>query len=359
MQNRLARITLTVGAAAALAFATGCQSAGDSAVARGSLAGRLDGSGATFPDPVFQDWMAYYSGSVETDVQIDYQAIGSGGGIEQFLADAVDFGSSERFLQESELSVAEQVRGCSAVQFPVLFGSVVLAFHDESLDGLVLTADVIARIFDRQITHYDDEAIAGLNPDRQLPDTEIRPVHRSDGSGTTFVFTHYLTHEVPFWAEKYAEGTDIQWHEDTLGGDGNEGVTQGVVDNPGGLGYVNQSYALQNDLAVARVVNEDGEAVEPTLEATTAASEEAEIPENFQFTIDDIGGRGYPIAGTNFILAYECGYDDDTARIVKDFWTWAVTDENAADLAVALGYAPMGRALQNRVVEEIQRVDSR
>jgi phosphate transport system substrate-binding protein len=361
MSTRLARATALSGAAA-LALVTnltGCASDSDDRITRGSLSGRMTGSGATFPNPLFQEWIGQYTSTIETGVSIDYDSIGSGGGIEQFLAQTVDFGSSERYLEASELSVAQEVRGCPAVQFPVVFGSDVIAFNGPELDGMVLTAETIARIYHRQIVYYDDPELVALNPEMDLPHQEIRPVHRSDGSGTTYVFSHYLTTEVPFWAQEYSEGTDIGWHEDTLGGDGNEGVTATVLGTPGGLGYINQSYALQNDLATAHVINEDGRAIEPTLEATTAASELAQIPDNFQFDIDNIGGQGYPITGANWVLAYECGYDDEVADLLMDFWTWAVTDTNAHELARDLGYAPMGPALRERVAEEIQRVNSR
>jgi phosphate transport system substrate-binding protein len=358
MRNRWAP---AVAAAAALALVTACQGGvSRNGVSRGALEGHLTGSGATFPEPVFEEWMRYYSGSVETGVTIDYDAVGSGGGIAQFLDEAVDFGSSERYLESGELTVAREVRGCEAVQFPVVFGSVVIAFHNPALDGMVLDAEAIARIYDRQIKEYDDPYLARLNPEMDLPDAPIRPVHRSDGSGTTYVFTHYLTHEVSFWEENYSEGTDIAWHEETLGGDGNEGVTREIIANDGGLGYVNQSYAEEHDLATARVINAAGRPIAPSPEATTAATEEAEadIPDNFQFNLDDIGGDGYPIAGANWILAYECGYDEGTAEILRDFWIWVLEDETADELAVELGYAPMGRDLAQRVIRKVELVGS-
>ncbi|MEO3750699.1 phosphate ABC transporter substrate-binding protein PstS [Streptomyces sp. B6B3] len=373
MQTRLVRAASRGGMAAlalgtlvsllSLTTLTGCRpggDGGDGALTRGSLSGQLSGSGATFPDPVFQEWLDHYTGSVETGVAIDYRAVGSGGGIEQFLAQSVDFGSSERYLQASELAVARDVRGCPAVQFPVLFGSVVIALNDPALDDMVLTADVLARIYDRQITRYDDPALVALNPDLDLPDEEIRPVHRSDGSGTTYVLSHYLTEEVPFWADEYAEGTDIGWHAGTLEGEGNEGVAGTVLDSAGGLGYVNQSYALEHDLATARVVNADGHAIEPTLEATTIASEEAEadIPDNFQFNVDGVGGQGYPIVGATWILAYSCGYAEEVGTLLRDFWDWAVNDTRAAAVAEDLGYARMGPELRDRVTEEIRRVNA-
>jgi phosphate transport system substrate-binding protein len=321
-----------------------------------SLSGSLDGAGATFPNPVFQDWAFEYSGSVQPGVSINYQSIGSGGGIEQFLLETVDFGSSERYLRDDTLAEAEETRGCPAIQFPVLFGAVTIAFGDDQLADLVLDAETIAGIFQRDITAYDDPAIAELNPDRDLPDVEIIPVHRSDGSGTTSVFTTYLEDAAANW--ELGSGTEVQWPEDTVGGQGNEGVTQGIQQNPGGLGYVNQAYALVEDLPTAQVVNEDGTPVSATLEATTEALEGLDIPDNFQFDILGVGGDGFPIAGANWIFVWECGYDDETAAILKDYWTWATQSQEAVDLAMELGYAPLGESLRERVAEAIDRINS-
>jgi phosphate transport system substrate-binding protein len=352
------RSTAAVAAAIPLLAATAC-GGDDAATAEGGgdLSGELEGAGATFPTPVFQDWAYEYIASVQPGVRVNYQSIGSGGGIEQFLNETVDFGSSERYLEEEDLDAAADARGCDAIQFPVLFGSVVIAFEDESLDGLVLDAEAVAGIFSRDITNFTDDEIADLNPDMDLPDEDIVPVHRSDGSGTTYVFTHYLTHEVEDWADEFGEGTEIDWASGTVGGQGNEGVTANVQQNAGGVGYINQAYAMENEMAVAHVVNADGDAVAPTLEATTEASEVADIPDNFQFDIDDVGGGGYPIAGTNWIFAYECGYDENTAEMLRDYWTWATQDELADEIALELGYAPMGAELKERVQAEIDRIN--
>ncbi|MDV6013006.1 phosphate ABC transporter substrate-binding protein PstS [Haloechinothrix sp. LS1_15] len=347
------------------ACGTGDGDGGGNAPDGGELSGSLTGAGATFPTPVFQEWQQAY-GAEQPGVSINYQSIGSGGGIEQFLESTVDFGSSERYLDDVDLSEARQsrvdatgVEDCEPIQFPVLFGSVVIAFNDQDLDGMVLTAETIAKIFDREITNYSDPELAELNPDMDLPDQDIVPVHRSDGSGTTYVFTHYLSHEVDEWAENYGEGTEVQWASGTVGGQGNEGVSANINQNTGALGYVNQAYALEAGMPQAQVINADGEAVYPTLEATTEASEEAEIPEGFQFDIDDIGGTGYPIAGTNWIFTYECGYDETTGEILRDYWTWAVTSDEARELALELGYAPMGEELAERVTGEIERINSK
>jgi phosphate transport system substrate-binding protein len=318
-------------------------------------AGSLDGAGATFPTPLFQDWIYDYEAGVNPNASINYQSIGSGGGIEQFLSETVDFGSSERFLDDETLEEAAEARGCEAVQFPVVFGAVTIAFHDEEMDDLILDAETIAGIFQREITSFDDPAIAELNPDRDLPDDDIIPVHRSDGSGTTSVFTVYLDHTADNW--ELGEGTEVQWPAGTLGGQGNEGVTAQIQQNPGGLGYVNQAYALENDLPTARVVNDDGNPVKAELENTTEAAEEAEIPEGFQFNILDIGGEGFPIAGTNWIFAWECGYDDETAELLTDFWSWAISEEGD-ELALDLGYAPLGPSLKDDVQAAIDRINA-
>jgi phosphate transport system substrate-binding protein len=318
-------------------------------------AGSLDGAGASFPAPLFEDWIFTYQGEINPDASINYQSIGSGGGIEQFLAQTVDFGSSERYLDDETLAEAAEERGCEAIQFPVVYGAVTLAFHDEELDDLILDAEAIAGIFQREITTYDDPAIAELNPDRDLPDTDIIPVHRSDGSGTTSVFTTYLEDAADGW--ELGSGTEVQWPSGTLGGQGNEGVTAQVEQNPGGVGYVNQAYALENDLPTARVVNADGNPVKATLEATSEAVETIEVPDDFQFDILGVGGEGFPIAGTNWIFAWECGYDDETAELLKHFWNWALSDE-ADELALELQYAPLGDGLKDRVRDAIERINS-
>jgi phosphate transport system substrate-binding protein len=330
--------------------------ADDGDTGEGGLSGSLDGAGATFPNPVYQDWAYEYINEVQPGVTINYQSIGSGGGIEQFLLQQVDWGTSERYLRDEDLAEAASERGCEAIQFPVLFGAVEVAFGDDQFDDLVLTAEVIADIFERRITNYNDPAIADLNPDFDLPDLDIIPVHRSDGSGTTSVFTTYLDHTADNWT--LGEGTEVQWPSDTVGGQGNEGVTAGIQQNPGGIGYINQAYVIENNLPTAQVVNEDGNPVKATLDATTEALEVIDIPDNFQFDILDIGGGGYPIVGAVWNFTYECGYEGNTAELLKDYWTWAISDQTAIDLALELGYAPLGEGLRARVLDALDRTGS-
>jgi phosphate transport system substrate-binding protein len=326
---------------------------GDAAASDGDRpAGSLDGAGATFPTPVFEEWIFAYQGDVNPEASINYQSIGSGGGIEQFLAQTVDFGSSERVLSEEDLALAEEER-CAPIEIPVVFGAVVLAFDDAELDGLVLDANTIADIFERRITNWNDAAIAELNPDLELPDRDIVPVHRSDGSGTTSVFTKYLDADSDTWT--LGEGTEVQWPSGTIGGEGNEGVSAGISQNDGAIGYVNQAYALELDLQTASVINEDGTAVEPTLEATSAALAAIDIPDDFRFDILGVGGDGYPIVGTNWIFAWECDYEQATADLLQDFWTWVV--EEGDDFALELGYAPVDESVKPDVVDAINRIN--
>ncbi|QSB06074.1 phosphate ABC transporter substrate-binding protein PstS [Natronoglycomyces albus] len=324
-----------------------------------SLSGNINGAGASFPFTVYEDWRVHYEQNVQSDVRINYQSVGSGAGITQFLEDTIDFGTSEAYLREGELSTAEGNRDCEAIQVPMLFGSVAIAFQDESLDGLVLDADTIAKIFTRDITNYSDDEIAALNPGRDLPDLEIIPVHRSDGSGTTSVFTTWLEDESGHWVDNMdpASGTEVNWASGTVGGQGNEGVAANLQAETGGLGYVNQSYAYIEGLPQAEVINADGNAVYPTLEATTAGIENLEIPDNYQFDILGIGGDGYPITGTVWNFFYTCGYDDETAAVLKDYWIWATQTPEADQLAMELGYAPMGPELKARVLDELLRIN--
>jgi len=318
-------------------------------------AGDLVGAGATFVNPIFTDWIYEYRGEVNPDANINYQSIGSGGGIEQFLLQQVDFGASERYLRDDTLEEARADRGCDAIQFPIVFGSVTIAFHDDFYDGLILDGTTIGDIFERRITRYDDPQIQALNPGRELRDEDIIPVHRSDGSGTTSVFTTYLDLDDSVEGWTLGNGTEVQWPSGTIGGQGNEGVAAAIQQNPGGLGYLNQAYVIEQGFAQAQVLNADGNPTLATLEATTIGAEVADIPDSFQFDILNIGGEGFPITGTAWVFVWECGYDEQTEALLKDFWTWAVTEGGA--LAENLGYAPLGPSLQDRVLAAIDRIN--
>lgn len=319
-------------------------------------AGDLVGAGATFVNPVFTDWIFEYEGTRNPGASINYQSIGSGGGIEQFLLQTVDFGASERYLRDDTLAEAKADRGCEPIQFPIVFGSVTIAFHDDFYDGIILDGTIIADIFERRITNYNDPAIQALNPGRELRDEDIIPVHRSDGSGTTSVFTTYLDKDDSVEGWTLGNGTEVQWPSGTLGGQGNEGVAASIQQNPGGLGYLNQAYVLEQGFAQAQVINADGTPTYATLEATTAGADVADIPENFQFDIVNIGGDGFPITGTAWVFAWECGYDPEVAALMRDFWTWAISDDGA-EIAKTLWYAPIGPDLRTRIQAAIDRIN--
>lgn len=325
----------------------------------------LLGAGATFITPVMLEWIR----DNEPGVSINYQSIGSGGGIEQFLSEQVDFGSSEAYLTDEEMTDAREIRGCDPIHIPDAFGSVTVAYNDPGLeaalddagqDNLVLDADAIAGIFAAEIETWDHPAIAELNPDVDLPDTPLVAVHRSDGSGTTYVLTTYLDHENPAWSEQYGHGTEIDWPGGTIGGNGNEGVTAEVQQQPGGVGYVSYAYAVENDIPVAAVVNEDGRAIEPTLDSIAAGPNEIidDIPDDFRYDILDVGGEGYPIVGSHWILAWECGYDEATAQSLREFLRWVIGSERADGLARDLFYGPITGDFEQRVLEQVDRINA-
>lgn len=320
----------------------------------------LLGAGATFITPLMLEWIR----DNEPGINVNYQSIGSGGGIAQFLEETVDFGSSERYLTEEEVTDAREIRGCDAIHIPDAFGAVVPVYNDPDLeaaleaagqDSLVLDADTIAGIYLTEIETWADPAIAELNPDVDLPDTRLIPVHRSDGSGTTYIFTTYLDDENDAWSEQIGNGSEVDWPAGTIGGNGNEGVAAETQQQPGAVGYLSIAYAIENDIPMASVVNADGNAVYPTVESVAAGPENIldSIPEDFRYDILGVGGDGFPIVGTHWILAWECGYDDATAQSLKDFLTWAVTDGDA--LAVDLLYSPVSGSFQERVLGEIGR----
>lgn len=339
------------------------------------LKGTITGAGATFPNPVFQEYQFVYSGWRQQQVIVNYQSIGSGGGIEQFLLQNIDFGSSERYLDDEALTLARENRGCDAIQVPVLFGAVTIAFGDPQFDGLKLTAEVIADIFQRKIVKYNDPRIQALNADRALPDLEIIPVHRSDGSGTTSVFTTYLEWAVGDGTNgrggdsrfgggsegsnwMLGSGTEVQWPSGTIGGQGNEGVTAGIKQNLGGVGYVNQAYAIANGLPTAQIRNSDGNFVSATIPATIEALSTVEIPDSFQFDVLGAGGGGFPIVGANWVFVWECGYPDDIGAILKDYLLWTTTSQEAQNLASRLGYATLSENLRGRVAQALERINA-
>lgn len=371
MRSRNALLALMAGLSLVAAACGGEPNAGDPTQARDEgpppedvagqagqgdgLGGELVGAGATFPDPLYQEWIGEFTSQVEPGVSINYQAIGSGGGVEQFIGQSTDFGGSDAYLTDDELADAADARGCEPLHIPTVFGAVAPAFNVEGLDELVLDGPTLAGIFLGEITHFDDDAIAELNPDIDLPDQEITVVHRSDGSGTTSIFTTYLDDVSEAWSEQVGAGKEVQWPTG-VGGNGNDGVAAGIQQNPGALGYVELSFALENDIATVTMVNADGNPVQPSLESTAAAADGIDIPDDLRFDILDVGGQGFPIAGATWVLAWECGYDESTADNLKAFLTWALEEGDAT--AQELLYAPVGDSLREQALANVEEINA-
>lgn len=318
-----------------------------------SLSADLLGAGATFPDPVYQEWIGAFIGD-NPDVSITYEPIGSGGGVEQFTAQSTDFGGSDAFMKDEELAAAEEAWGCDVVHIPTVFGAVAVAFNLSGVDSLSLDSDTLAKIFLGEITRWNDSAIARLNLAASLPDEDIIVAHRSDGSGTTSIFTTYLDSESSDWSAQVGTGKEVTWPVG-VGGQGNDGVAAAIAQNDGGIGYVELSYALENELSTAAMINADGNAIEPTLASTAAAADGIEIPDDLRFNILDVGGDGYPIAGATWILASTCGMDASKADTLKAFLTWSL--ENGDEIAQSLNYAPIGDSLQEKSLANVARIN--
>ena len=294
----------------------------------------LTGAGATFPYPLYSKWFDMYR--QKTGVQINYQSIGSGGGIQQLKAATVDFGATDAPLDDAKL--AEMPR--PVLHFPTVGGAVVLAYNLPQLtQPLRLTPQAVAGIFMGTIKNWNDPKIASANPGVTLPNTAILPVHRSDGSGTTNIFTTYLSAVSPEWKSKVGANTSVSWPAG-IGGKGNEGVAGQVRQAPNTLGYVELAYAKQNNLSVAHLQNAVGTFVEPTLASTTAAiqaSASALAQDVRTPTVNASGPGAYPIASLTFLLVYQDQQDPVKGKAIAEFIRWAITEGQAE--VEALHYA--------------------
>lgn len=307
----------------------------------------INGAGATFPFPLIDTWRVEYK-NVKPDVNINYQSIGSGGGIKQFTEKTVDFGATDAPLNEEE---ENKVNG-NAVHIPETIGSVSIAYNLPQISGseLKLSGPVIAEIFMGKITKWDDPKIKELNPDVELPADSIITVHRSDGSGTTFVFTEYLSNVSSPWETEIGTGKSIQWPVG-IGAPGNEGVSGSVKSTPNSIGYIELAYALTTDLNFASIQNKEGNFIKPSLESTSAAvaSSATNLPNGTEswhgVSIVNAGGAdSYPIATLTYLLLYKDlstnpTIDQTIAKELIDFITWAITD--GQQFAPDLGYVPL------------------
>jgi phosphate transport system substrate-binding protein len=309
----------------------------------------LTGAGATFPYPIYSKWFSDYA--QRTGVKINYQSIGSGGGIRQLSEQTVDFGASDSPMSDQELANA---KGGAVLHFPTVMGAVVITYNVPGVNRpLNLTGDAIADIFSGKITKWNDAQIVAQNRGVTLPNSDILVVHRSDGSGTTYIFSDYLTAVSPSWSGTLGKGKEIKWPVG-LGGKGNEGVAGQVKQTPGSIGYVELAYAKQNKLPYANVRNAAGRYITPSIASVTAAAAGMKLPNNTDYRVSIVNAPGkesYPISSMTWILAYQNQPDRVKGTKLVDFLRWAYKDGEKA--AAALDYAPlpapMVAQLQNRL----------
>ena len=299
---------------------------------------QLSGAGATFPAPLYQRWAVEYNKQVPS-IKVNYQSVGSGAGVKNFLQGVVDFGASDAAMTDEEM--AKSPRG--AVLVPATAGSVVLAYNLENVAGLKLTRAALAGIFLGTITKWNDPAIVAANPDVPLPDRAINVAYRSDGSGTTFVFTQHLAAISPEFDEEVGFDKSVTFPVG-VGGKGNEGVTALIKQTPGTIGYVEFGYAEQNKLPVASVENKSGNFVAPTPESGAAALASVELPENLRvWPVDPEAPEAYPITTFSWLLLYKKYDDAAKLKALKDFVTYGLTEGQS--FAVDLGYIPLPEAV--------------
>jgi phosphate transport system substrate-binding protein len=304
-----------------------------------ALAVDITGAGATFPYPVYAKWADAYR--KQTGVGLNYQSIGSGGGIKQITAKTVDFGASDMPLKPEELDKS------GLVQFPTVIGGDVPVVNIKGVasEQLRLTGEVLADIYLGKIKKWNEAPIASLNPGVKLPETAISVVHRSDGSGTTFIWTNYLSKVSAQWKQKVGEGTAVNWPTG-VGGKGNEGVASYVQRIDGAIGYVEYAYAKQNRMAVVLVKNREGEYVAPnaaSFQAAAAGADWKSAPGMYLILTDAPGKGAWPVAGATFILMHKVQEKPDSGREVLKFFNWAY--EKGDPLAESLDYVPMPDAV--------------
>jgi phosphate transport system substrate-binding protein len=350
MRQSAVSTTLALAAAALLLFGCGKnqQQGNAQAPAAGAAGGgqQISGAGATFPAPIYARWAeAYKQQSGQT---LNYQAIGSGGGIKQIQAGTVDFGASDKPLKPEELDKS------GLFQFPTVMGGVVPVMNLPGVQpGQVkLTGELLGDIFMGTVKNWSDPKIAAASAGVKLPNLPITVVHRSDGSGTSFLFTSYLSAKNPTWQQKVGASDSVQWPTG-IGGKGNDGVAAFVKQTPGAIGYVEYAYAAQNKLTYANLQNKDGQFVAPTADAFAAAASGADwtkAPGNYLLLIDQPGAQSWPITGATFILMHKQQTNPAKGRGVLSFFDWAY--KNGDDMAKQLDYVPLPQQVKDMVRQQ-------
>ncbi len=315
----------------------------------------LNGAGATFPYPMYSKWFSEYH-KLHADIQVNYQSIGSGGGIRQVTEGTVDFGASDMPMTDGQLAEAQTKRKTKILNIPSVLGADVPAYNIPGVSGEVkFTPDTLAGIFLGRITKWNDKAITSVNPGVNFPDKPIIVVHRSDGSGTTFIWTDYLSKISADWESKVGRNTSVQWPIG-LGGKGNEGVAGSIRQLPGAIGYVELIYAVQNNISYGSVKNSAGNFVKASLDSVTAAAASSpKMPADFRVSITNAPGKdAYPISSFTWLLVPQQSKDAARGKILADFLNWMVTD--GQKMTAALSYAPLPDGVVQKEKETIKLV---
>jgi phosphate transport system substrate-binding protein len=320
-------------------------------VAVAAQAQLINGAGSSFDNPAFTKWFEAYKAQ-DADVHFNYQSVGSGAGQQQLLKQTVDFGASDAPMSDDNMAKAPG----KILHVPVVAGGVALTYNLPDSPKLKLDSDTIANIYMGNIQKWNDAKIAALNPGVALPDLPVIPVHRSDGSGTTFIFSDYLTSVNPAWADTVGKGTAVKWPAGVgLGAKGSEGVAGQVKQISGAIGYVELAYADNNKMPYADVKNSAGKFVSPAPASVTAALATAKVPDDFRFSmVNAPGDNAYPIAGPSWILVYQEQKNADTGKKLVAFLKWAVTD--GQKLTPALDYAPLPDSVQQRELQLLNTI---
>ena len=311
----------------------------------------LNGAGATFPYPMYSKWFSEYN-KLHPEIQFNYQSIGSGGGIRQVLASTVDFGASDGPMSDEQLAQAKT----KILHIPTVLGAVVPAYNIPGVAGEVkFTPQALAGIFLGKITSWNDPALASANPGVNLPNQTIIVVHRSDGSGTTYIFTDYLSKVSSEWQNQVGKGTSVKWPVG-LGGKGNEGVAGMIRQMQGSIGYVELIYAVQNKITYGSVKNASGNFVKASLDSVTAAAASAmSMPPDFRVSITNAPGKdAYPISSFTWLLIPEQSKDKTKGKILADFLNWMVDD--GQKMTAQLTYAPLPESVAQKVKNAIKQV---
>jgi phosphate transport system substrate-binding protein len=313
----------------------------------------INAAGATFPYPMYSKWFDEYH--KKADAQINYSSIGSGGGIAQVTAGTVDFGASDGPMTDQQIKAFQDKRGSAILHFPTVLGAVVPTYNIPGVTGsLDFTGEALAGIYLGKITKWNDPEIAKANPGIKLPGNNIVVVHRSDGSGTTYIWTDYLSRISKEWDIKVGKATSVKWPVG-LGGKGNEGVSGSVQQTANSIGYVELIYAVQNKMTYGKVRNAAGEFIQASLASVTAAAANTTLPDDFRVSITNAPGKGvYPISSFTWLLIPSKIADPAKKKAITGFLTWMLTD--GQKMTAALSYAPLPQAVVAREMKAVAKI---